>query len=228
PPDPFVPEALEHAAVAVDALLGTGSTGAPRGAVAEAIEALGRAGAPVVAVDVPSGVDASTGEVAEPAVRADLTVTFHAAKPGLWIAPGKEHTGEVRVADIGIPSGAPVEPTIGLIHDEVLIGLPRRLAPGTKFTSGHVLVCGGSPGPTVALIHDLAARAPGALVIDADGLNAHAGELERLRGRGAPTVLTPHGGELARLLETDSTAVNARRLHHAREAARISGAIVVL
>ena len=308
PPDPFVPEALEHAAVAVDALLGTGSTGAPRGAVAEAIDALGRAGAPVVAVDVPSGVDASTGEVAGPAVQADLTVTFHAAKPGLWIAPGKEHAGEVRVADIGIPSGAPVESTIGLIHDEVLIGLPRRLAPGTKFTSGHVLVCGGSTGltgapcmaaeaamragagyvtacvpaslnaifevkltevmtrplpdedgalmppaaqtvlgeaerrggslvlgpgmgraePTVALIHDLAARAPGALVIDADGLNAHAGELERLRGRGAPTVLTPHGGELARLLETDSAAVNARRLHHAREAARISGAIVVL
>src|SRR5439155_9214795 len=150
PPDPFVPEALEHAAVAVDALLGTGSTGAPRGAVAEAIEALGRAGAPVVAVDVPSGVDASTGEVAEPAVRADLTVTFHAAKPGLWIAPGKEHAGEVRVADIGIPPGAPVEPAIGLIRDEVLLGVPRRLAPGTKFSSGHVLVCGGSTGLTGA------------------------------------------------------------------------------
>jgi NAD(P)H-hydrate epimerase len=307
-PDPFTPAALEGAAVAVDALLGTGSSGAPRGVVAEAIEALGRSGAPVVAVDVPSGVDASTGEVAEPVVTADLTVTFHAAKPGLWINPGKQHAGEVRVADIGIPDGAPVEPRIGLIGEAVLLEVPRREAPGTKFTSGHVLVCGGSPGltgaptmaaeaamragagyvtacvpgslnaifeikltevmtrplpdddgallpagaatvveeaerrggalvvgpgmgraePTVALIQDLAAAAKVGLVLDADGLNAHAGQLERLRRREAPTLLTPHGGELARLLETESDAVNARRLHHARAAAEAAGAIVVL
>ena len=67
-----------------------------------------------------------------------------------------------------------------------------------------------------------------ALVLDADGLNAHAGRLEDLRAARAPTVLTPHEGELGRLLEIDSAQVEARRLHHARDAARRSGAIVVL
>src|SRR4051795_3325275 len=275
-PEPFVPESLQSAVVAVDALLGTGTTGAPRGAVGEAVEALARTQAPVVAVDVPSGVDASTGEVEGAAVRADLTVTFHGHKAGLWINPGKGYAGEVRVADIGIPPGAGVEHDVGLITDAVLVDVPRRLAPATKFTSGHVLVCGGSTGltgapcmaseaamragagyvtacvpaslnaifevkltevmtrplpdrdggllpdgadtvleeaerrggalvlgpgagrepATVSLLRDVAARASVALVLDADGLNAHAGELERLAGREAPTVLPPHDGEL--------------------------------
>jgi NAD(P)H-hydrate epimerase len=78
------------------------------------------------------------------------------------------------------------------------------------------------------LARELARRAEVALVLDADGLNAHAGCLEELRDRSAPTILTPHEGELGRLLGTDSAAVKARRLHHAREAARASGAIVVL
>jgi ADP-dependent NAD(P)H-hydrate dehydratase / NAD(P)H-hydrate epimerase len=307
-PEPFAATALEGAAVLVDALLGTGSSGAPRGAAAEATEAIGAAGAPVVATDVPSGVDASTGEVADVAVRADLTVTFHAAKPGLWITPGKEHAGEVRVVDIGIPAGGPAAPAIGLIGEDVLLGVPRRLAAGTKFSSGHVLVCGGSAGltgavvmaadaamragagyvtacvpaslnpifeakltevmtrplpdgggallidgertvideaerrggalvlgpgigraePTEALVLTLAAKAPVPLVLDADGLNAHAGRLGGLAGRDAPALLTPHGGELGRLLGVESSEVNARRLHHAREAAQASGAIVVL
>jgi hydroxyethylthiazole kinase-like uncharacterized protein yjeF len=66
------------------------------------------------------------------------------------------------------------------------------------------------------------------LVLDADGLNAFAGDLQSLAGRGAPTILTPHAGELGRLLDLDSDAVAAHRLGHAREAARRSGAIVVL
>ena len=307
-PEPFSPSALEGAAVVVDCLLGTGSSGAPRGAIGAAIESIVASGLPVVACDVPSGVDASTGEVAEPAIRADETVTFHAAKPGLWIAPGKDHAGEVRVVDIGIPDGAPVETRIGLIGDDVIQEVPRRLAAGTKFVSGHVLVVGGSLGltgapsmaseaamragagyvtacvplslnaifevkltevmtkplpddggaltaegaetvldeaerrggalvlgpgmgradGTVALIHDIAARAKVPVVLDADGLNAHAGELERLKQRAAPTILTPHAGELGRLLGIESEEVGARRLHYAREAARASGAIVVL
>src|SRR5213078_4495920 len=150
--------------------------------------------------------------------------------------------GEVRVADIGIPGGAPVEPKIGLIGDDVLLQVPRREAAGTKFTSGHVLVCGGSTGltgapcmaseaamragagyvtacvpaslnaifevkltevmtrplpdgggalvlgpgmgrdeRTVALITGLAERAEVAVVLDADGLNAHAGRPGALR-----------------------------------------------
>ena len=142
--------AFDGIQVIVDALLGTGFEGEPRGAIAEAIDAVNAAGAPVVSVDVPSGVDASTGVVAGVAVRASVTVTFHAAKPGLWIRPGKAHAGEVETIDIGIPRGAPAEATIGLIGQSVLDLLPRRDACSTKFSSGHVLVAGGSRGLTGA------------------------------------------------------------------------------
>jgi NAD(P)H-hydrate epimerase len=305
--EPFAPEALDGAAVVVDAVLGTGATGAPRGAVGEAIAAMRACGAPVVAADVPSGVDASTGEVAGAAVLAAATATFAAAKPGLWIHPGKEHAGRVVVVDLAMPAGAPVAPDVGLVSPRVLALVPRRLAAGTKFSSGHVLVAGGSRGLTgapamvgeaamragagyvtalvaaslepilevkltevmtralpdedghlvpagVDVVLEAAARggalalgpglgrsdgaqafarevarsAPVALVLDADGLNAHAGRLEELAAREAPTVLTPHGGELARLLDLDSDAVRARRLHHAREAARRARAVVLL
>ncbi len=67
----------------------------------------------MIACDVPSGVDASTGEVAGAAVRARATATFHAGKPGLWIAPGKAHAGDVTVIDIGILGAGPADPAIG-------------------------------------------------------------------------------------------------------------------
>jgi ADP-dependent NAD(P)H-hydrate dehydratase / NAD(P)H-hydrate epimerase len=309
PPEPFSADALEAAVLAVDAILGTGFSGVPRGPAAEAIDALNAWGGPVVACDVPSGVDASTGEVGGAATHAVATATFAASKPGLWINPGKAHAGAVRVVDIGIPPGAPVEPpAVGLVHDAALLALvPRRRAGWTKFTSGHVLVAGGARGlsgaPCLASeaaqragagyvtacvpasietvfeirllevmtrglpdahgahteagadeVLELAARggalivgpglgrtdgarafarrlareAPVAVVLDADGLNAHADDLGALAGRSAPTVVTPHEGELGRLLDVDSDEVRARRLHHAREAARAARAIVVL
>ncbi len=307
PPQPFSPEALNGASAVVDAVLGTGSTGEPREPVAGAIAAINHAAATVLACDVPSGVDASTGEVAGEAVRADATATFHAAKPGLWIAPGKDHAGELTVIDIGIPAGGPGATLIGLISDRVIQGIPRRGRESTKFAAGSVLVCGGSIGLTGApcMASEAAMRAgagyvtvlvprslnlvfeshllevmtvplpdeegsltpaganevleragrsdalilgpglgrqPGAfqlarrlaaevtlpLLLDADGLNAHAGALAALAGRQAGTVLTPHAGELARLLESDSSAVGARRLHSARTAAAQAGAVVVL
>jgi ADP-dependent NAD(P)H-hydrate dehydratase / NAD(P)H-hydrate epimerase len=95
PPEAFAARRLDGASVVVDALLGTGSTGAPRGEAAAAIEAMTAAGTSVVAADIPSGVDASTGEVAGAAVHAAATATFHAAKIGLWVHPGKAHAGEV-------------------------------------------------------------------------------------------------------------------------------------
>jgi NAD(P)H-hydrate epimerase len=300
---------LEGCAVAVDALLGTGFAGTPHGAVAEAIAALNAAGLPVVAADVPSGVDAAAGVVEGEAVHAAATATFAAAKPGLWINPGKSHAGTVRVLDIGIPEGAPIEPPdVGLIDDAALLELlPSRASGWTKFTSGHVVVAGGSRGltgaPTLACeaaqragagyvtacvpasqqpilagrlleamtralpdddgahtaagaeeVLELAARGgalvvgPGigrsdgafafaravvaraavAVVLDADGLNAHAGDLGALTARTAPTILTPHEGELARLLDVDSSAVQARRLEHVRAAAAAAQAIVLL
>ncbi len=313
PPRAFTPEGLDGAAVIVDALLGTGFAGEPRGAVGDAIAAIAASGIPVVAADVPSGVDASTGEIAGAAVTAAATATFHAAKPGLWVNPGKAHAGRVQVVDIGIPARADARGAapgdIGLIDDEELLErLPTRAAGWTKFTSGHVLVAGGSRGLTGAVVlagaaamragagyvsacvpgsqqsvvaahlvevmqlalveedgghspggvaavleeagrrggalvlgpglgrsdgaqafaRDLAVGAQIPLLLDADGLNAHAGRLDLLAGRRAATVLTPHAGELGRLLGVPSADVEARRLEHVRSAARASGAIVVL
>jgi ADP-dependent NAD(P)H-hydrate dehydratase / NAD(P)H-hydrate epimerase len=300
---------LDRSTVTVDAVLGTGFQGVAHGEAAEAIEAMRRERSPVLSVDVPSGVDASSGAVEGPAVHAMLTVALHAAKPGLWIAPGKQHAGELRTLDIGIPRGAPaaIQAACGLIEPSVLGLLPSRGALSTKFSSGHVVVAGGSRGlmgaPAMAALaamrtgagyvtacvprsqtqiidiqllevmtrpmadedgsllergamealaglssadalvlgpglgrspgafafaRELALSAPVPTLIDADGLNAHAGELERLRSREAPTVLTPHAGELARLLEVDASEVQRRRLHHARLASERSGAVVVL
>jgi ADP-dependent NAD(P)H-hydrate dehydratase / NAD(P)H-hydrate epimerase len=310
-PRGFDAAALSGAGVIVDAILGTGFSGEPREPAAGAISAINEAGsgggALVIACDVPSGVDASTGEVHGAAVHARATVTFHAGKPGLWIDPGKTCAGEVRVIDIGIPAGGPGEFQIGLISDRAVQAIPRRGRASTKFAAGSVLVCGGSRGLTGApclasesamragagyvtalgpasLNPVLAAkllevmtvplpdadgalepdgvdtvlsraeradalvlgpgmgRADGALefarrlaravrlplVLDADGLNAHAGALAALAARDAPTVLTPHAGELARLLESDSAAIGARRLQSVREAASAARAIVVL
>src|SRR5206468_10354459 len=119
-PVAFEPERLARAHVIVDALLGTGSSGSPRDPADKVIEAMDSAKAPVVAADVPSGVDASTGAVAGPAVRAVATATFHRAKPGLWIAAVKRYAGDVEVIDIGIPRGAPEQPELGLIGAGVL------------------------------------------------------------------------------------------------------------
>src|SRR5919201_919468 len=93
---------VERADVILDALFGTGFHGEPREDAARKIEAINAAGVPVVAVDMPSGVDASTGEVAGPCVDATLTVTMHGRKVGLEVAPGRFHSGKVVVADIGL------------------------------------------------------------------------------------------------------------------------------
>ncbi len=310
PPQPFSPYQLEGAAGIVDAILGTGFEGEAREPAATAIAAItdaGERGTIVVACDVPSGVNASTGEIAGVAVRAHATATFHAAKPGLWIAPGKALAGEVRVVDIGIPDGGPGDPQVGLISDAVTDGVPRRGRDSTKFAAGSVLVCGGSTGltgapclaseasmragagyvtacvpaslnlifesrllevmtvpvadrhgaiaaaagaevlertgrvqalvlgpglgrdpETVTFARELASDAELPLLLDADGLNAHAGELGALAERSAPTVITPHAGELGRLLGVDSAQIGAHRLAMARRAADEAQAIVVL
>src|SRR4051794_20611485 len=130
-----MPAALADSGVVVDAIFGTGFSGAPRAPADAAIEAINSCGAPVVAADIASGVDAASGETAGAAVEADVTVSFHAAKLGHWIEPGKARTGELRVAAIGIPDGAPSTPAAGLIGDAVLELPPRRGANSTKFTS---------------------------------------------------------------------------------------------
>jgi NAD(P)H-hydrate epimerase len=298
---------LERSGAVVDAIFGTGFKGSAREPAAAAIEAINRCGAPVIACDIASGVDASSGEIEGAAIEADVTVSFHAAKVGHRVAPGKWHAGELRVEPIGIPEGAPSEPLAGTIGPGVLDLLPGRGPRSTKFSSGQVVITGGSRGltgavrmsslaairagagyATVAVSADLEAifessqpevmsvgcpggdgclapaglktirkaferaaagvigpgmgRDPGTvelareavaaidapLVIDADGLNAFAGEMALLRERRAPTILTPHAGELGRLLGRSSEEIAARRLAAAREAATAAGAVVVL
>src|SRR5436190_5734455 len=92
----------ERPDVVIDALLGTGLKGALRDETSALIEEINAAGVPVLAVDIPSGVNASTGEVAGAAVNAGVTVTMHGPKVGLVVAPGRFHAGEVAVADIGL------------------------------------------------------------------------------------------------------------------------------
>ena len=150
PPEPFDSARLAGSGVIVDALLGTGFEGSPREPLASAIAAINAAGAAVVACDVPSGVNASSGEVEGEAVRAVATATFHGPKLGLYVAPGKDHAGQVQTVEIGIPRGAPGAGRAGLISERVLELFPRRERSGSKFSSGTVVVAGGSLGLTGA------------------------------------------------------------------------------
>ena len=249
--------------------------------------------APVVSVDLPSGVDASTGEVAGAVVDADLTVTFHAPKVGLAVAPGRFHAGRVVLADIGLED---VETEHRRATPALLDVVPRRAPGDTKYTAGSVLVVGGQPGMTgaVALTARAALRADAGYVAlavpaeslpvvetlvlepvkigwtDADGVETIVAAADRAgalalgpglgRGDGrralvrellerldlpavvdadalfdlepfrreAPTVLTPHAGELARLLGTDSEWVDAHRLEAAQRGADRFDAVLLL
>ena len=133
--------------VLIDALFGTGFEGEPRPGAARLIEQINDLGAPVLSVDLPSGVDASTGEVAGAAVDADLTVTFHGEKVGHYVTPGAFLAGYVEVADIGLE---PIETENGRVSRAILDQVPRRSPEGNKYTSGHVVVVGGSRGMTGA------------------------------------------------------------------------------
>jgi ADP-dependent NAD(P)H-hydrate dehydratase / NAD(P)H-hydrate epimerase len=133
--------------VIVDALLGIGLREEPREDVARMIERINAAGCPVVAIDVPSGVNASTGEVQGAAVRAAATVTFGAAKVGLAVAPGRFHAGSVTVAPIGLELAGNEH---DLVPDAALLDVPRKGPASTKYRAGAVLVVGGSRGLTGA------------------------------------------------------------------------------
>src|SRR4051812_36235680 len=149
-PEPFDPDRLDGSGAIVDAMLGTGFEGEPREPVKSAIEAINDSDAPVVACDVPSGVNASTGEIEGEAVNADVTGTFHGSKVGLHVAPGAFAAGTVETIEIGIPRGAPAPKSFGLITQRVLDRVPHRPRDGSKFKSGVVVIAGGSKGLTGA------------------------------------------------------------------------------
>src|SRR2546423_5378362 len=136
-----------RADLVVDAVFGTGFHGEPRPEAAELIRAINSAPGRTVSVDIPSGVDASTGEVPSVAVEAELTVTFHGLKVGHVVAPGRFHTGEVVLADIGLE---PQETANRLVTDAILEQVPRRQPGDNKYSAGAVLVVRGPPGLTRA------------------------------------------------------------------------------
>ncbi|MGH7880669.1 MAG: NAD(P)H-hydrate epimerase, partial [Candidatus Binataceae bacterium] len=301
----------EGCGVVIDALLGTGLNAEVRSVMRAAITALNRRGRPIVAVDLPSGLDADTGVVMGVAVKAAATVTFGCAKYAHLSYPGAALCGELEIADIGFPPAALAElkPAGRLIEAaEAAALLPSRAADSHKGTYGHLLIVAGGRGKagaailaargalrsgaglvTAAIPAGVAAIVAGAqaelmseamperdghfaaastiarlsgliagksalivgpgigvnddarallswliregaqpdrpLLIDADGLNALAliGATEVRSARG-PVILTPHPGEMARLLGTTTELVNANRIGAAHKLAEATGA----
>ncbi|MGH7393810.1 MAG: NAD(P)H-hydrate epimerase, partial [Candidatus Rokuibacteriota bacterium] len=159
---------LAGARVVVDALLGTGTRGAPTGLVARAIGAINACGKPVVALDVPSGLPADGGAPPGPVVRATVTATFAGLKLGLVSGPGVDLAGRVVVVDIGVPAaevGRGIT-TFLLEAADVARHLPPRPRETHKGTYGHLLVVAGSLGKTgaAALAAQAAMRSGAGLV----------------------------------------------------------------
>lgn len=305
--------------VLVDALFGTGLTRPVGGAAEQLIRRINALGdipeIVVIAVDLPSGLDADTGQPLGHAVAADATLTLGVPKIGLTLEPGRTLAGRVTVARIGIVDSIPGElPEEGVsaarLWSPADVGpqLPQRPTAGHKGTFGHLLLLAGSEGmsgaaalaataalrsgaglltlgcpaglndvieaqcseamtvplpetagralsaegletaidlagerdavavgpglgrrpETAEFLVGLAGRVDKPLIIDADGLAAFENSLDLLKDRSAPTVLTPHPGEAARLLGSGAEEVNRDRVGAARELAVSSGAVALL
>ncbi len=285
---------LEDADLVVDGIVGIGGRGGLRPEARRLLREIGPT-ATVVAVDLPSGVDADTGAVEGAAVRADVTVTFGTLKPGLLVDPGAGFAGEVQLVDIGLELGAPAMEALGA--DEVRTMWPWPSRDGDKYARGALGVVAGSrdyPGAAVLCVGGalragcgyVRVAAPDAVadvvrqawpeavvasltdddpvgsvgqvqawlagpgmgtdetaatrlravlhaglptVLDADALTIVAADPTLLKGRDpARTLLTPHAGELARLIDRDRSEVEANRLASVRAAAHSLQVTVLL
>lgn len=302
---------IERADVVVDAILGTGTTGPAKGLFSEAIELLNRSGSPIVALDVPSGLNSDEGVIPGPSINAVLTVTFGLPKRGLILYPAASCAGRVVTVDIGLPRQLLTDPLLDvslLEAGDVAGALPPRDPNAHKGTYGHVLVLAGSPGKTGAaamcalsalrigaglvtlalpeslndameakltevmteplpetgartvalaalerilelvkgkqviavgpglsthpetaeLVRAVVNTAKAQIVVDADGINALGPNLERLRDVPLPPILTPHPGELARLLGIGRDEVVQNRIPIAQKVATSFGVHLVL
>lgn len=298
---------LDRADLILDCILGTGSSGAPRGVPADAITLINSSPGTVVSADLPSGLDADTGAFPGLFVKADATVTFGGLKPGLLIHPGAGAAGRVVAAEIGIPRSLAEERCVMAVSGPAMASgtLPPIRRSVHKGQNGRVLVAGGFEGfsgaalmcalgalrsgaglvtvaapektcravssaipeamtmemPTegfppgwskkpaefrcdalaigpglgsgpgrMEMVTHLAAAFEGPMVIDADGLNrlAEAGAARVLSSRPGPTLLTPHPGEMARLLDSTVPEVLSDPLGAARSLAKSTGAVVHL
>lgn len=300
-----VRRAIGRADLIIDGMLGIGGKGGLREPHATLAQLAASSAGLTVAVDLPSGIDADTGTVDGPAVRADVTVTFGVVKPGLLVDPGAGHAGVVELVDIGLgphlleppdvtaPQRGDIQallPRPGPESDKYRRGVLGLLAGSNQFTGAALLSAGGAvhggagmvrlvtapaaaaavrltwpevvitelggestersgenkefpddvgrvqawaAGPGMGVTSDGARRLAAILgtrlpvLVDADGLSLLARQRDLLP-RPAPTLLTPHAGELARLLEADPSDVEARRVEHARRAAAAFGACVLL
>ena len=146
PVEAATPAALAGADVIVDALLGAGLDRDVTGALAELIDAVNAQSAPVLAVDVPSGIDGASGAVRGTAVKADASVTFFRLKPGHLLYPGRGHCGELLLRQIGIPDSVLAEIAPRAVqNDPSLWQVPKPDPEGHKFTRGHAVVMSGGP-----------------------------------------------------------------------------------
>jgi len=302
---------MRHSDAVIDAIFGTGLAKDVSGHYKKVIDAVNRDARRVLAVDIPSGVDSDKGRIMGVAVRADMTVTFGLPKRGLYLYPGAQFAGDVRVADISIPAGviddAPVR--AGLITAEQVRGLmPKRSPEAHKGSFGHLFILAGSVGKTGAaclaaeaalrtgvglvtlgvpeglnpifeeklteamtvplpqteegslapegmdrilselkgksalvlgpgistnagtmeLVAELLPKLKVPTLIDADGLNILAIDDEPLKNASAPVVLTPHPGEMSRLIGVLARDVQADRPDAAVSLAGEYGHTVVL
>lgn len=163
--EPFSKQLPHEDGVIVDALLGTGTQGAPRGDYANAIEIINKNGLPVLAIDIPSGLQADTGATPGLVVNAEATITFIGRKCGLYTAKGPTYCGEVVFDSLGVPAEVYAE----LTNKNFVIKrqqLPPRNVDAHKGSSGHVLVVGGDHGMggAVLMAAEAAARCGAGLV----------------------------------------------------------------
>ncbi|HSA77451.1 MAG TPA: NAD(P)H-hydrate dehydratase [Nitrospirota bacterium] len=297
--------------ILVDALLGVGLSTPLKGIYAFAVELMNASGRPLVAIDIPTGINADTGEVMGSAVRADLTVTMALLKRGIVLHPGARHAGTVRIADIGIPSQVVEKEKINvqLLNHGYGWGLISRREPDShKGDFGHLMVVAGSFGKagaavmaargalragaglvsvatpnslvpiiqqqifeamcipsaesidgtfgigaedellkaaakmsscaigpglsthyeTAQVVRSLVQRLTIPMVIDADGLNALVGSLDTIKQAKAPVIMTPHPGELGRLLGVSPGDVQKDRIGITSDFAAKYKVIVVL
>jgi len=215
-----VPEYLwEEAELVLDCLLGTGARAELREPIAtwaRRINTAAARGVPVVAVDVATGTDAGTGEIAEGTVAADCTVTFHAAKSGLLCPPGSEAAGEVLVWDIGLPRFLEPEPDVRVVTARDVV-VPGRRSDDHKYRAGLVAVVAGSrvyPGAALLAAGAAARCGAGYVRIVTSG-----GAAPALRER-LVEVVVEEAGEGDRLLDADAVL---RALSDERIAALVVG-----
>ncbi|GHH41275.1 NAD(P)H-hydrate dehydratase [Streptomyces candidus] len=278
--------ALHRAHLVMDAITGIGGRGGLRPEAVPLVRAAEASGAVLVAVDLPSGVDADSGRVDGACVRADVTVTFGAYKPGLLIDPAKERAGALRFVDLGLETAGTPADLEALQHADVAALLPVPAAESDKYRRGVVGVVAGSaryPGAAVLAVAGALHGGAGAVryvgqggdavlarfpeVLVSGGAPADAGRVQswvigpglddrvkdaradvlasdvpvlldadalagldpqEVRGRSAPTVLTPHAGEAARLLGVERAEVESGRLDSVRKLAVKYGATVLL